>query len=266
MQSLGARLYTLLAAIFFISSVVLRFGYILLDWSESVNIVFYVLSLLGIVFTALESLKHRGTAFDLKQRRHMCFPSYACALGFFVSFVQSCIDIHEYLAGEGYVATSVIVAHCIMCGFALVSCGYFIIVGISFSDSGYDFRRLRLMHLAPIIWSIGAMLGELGKVFSIKNSADEVLRCMALVSLLCFFYFFATEVEGTADIKKITVIFAGISSYICALLFFDRAINAIGNVTLDYYMGVAVTALMFSIFAYFFKRSIPTDSVFQNEG
>jgi hypothetical protein len=266
-QSIGARLYSIIASILFLASLLLRLGVLYFGISQNYNWLFYVISGIAGFFVVAESFMHKGIALNFKTNYHMNLFSYLCSIGFFISFVGQCVQLYQYLSTTSHKRISQIAPIALICVFAIISCVYFLVVGLSFSNSQYDFRKFKIIHIAPMVWAGCSILSVLTNVFSIKNDVNDIIKCVALIFALCFFYCFAIEAENKSTAKKPTLAFLGLFSYVGILLFFDRVlILATKNAVFDSDFVLSISIFLFSLFAYFLKKSIPTgDSLISNE-
>ncbi len=221
--------------------------------------VYITLVAAAIISIAYESLKTRryAEAFIFKNPFHLDVFSYIASAGLFFSFITQCVMLYNVLTAEkksiNLIITAVMGAVC-----ALVSSGYFIIVGFSFGDKNYDFREFKLIHIVPMLWALSNVFSLVSLSTGFEKSIDSILKYTAIMVLVCFFYCFALEVDSKGKAKSVTVLFARLYSYLSVLFFTDRLILVMtDNVSLiSAENAFALTGVMFCGFIFFFEKNI----------
>ncbi|GEM_PF-871303 len=221
--------------------------------------IYIALALAAIIGIAIESLKEKqyAPAFEFKNPFHLDAFSYIAAAGFFVNFITQCVLLYGAFSSGRLNGTYILPI--LMSGVtALVSSGYFIIVGFSFGNRNYDFRSFRLIHVVPMLWALSVVFNLMELSSGFEKSIDSTLKYFMMLMLVCFFYRFATEVDSEGNAKNTTVLFARVYSYLAVLFFIDRfALVLSGKAPLiSAENSVAFTGLMLCGFTFFFEKNI----------
>ena len=233
--------------------------------SGTVNYVFYAFSSLGALWIAADTLsvKTYSSVFSFGKSSGMGIMSYVLSFGLFLDFISSGISLALMLAGGGFVAGVAVFTKCFTSVLALLSSAYFITVGLTFSDGRYDFRYLKLLHLAPMGWIAGRLLEML--IDAGITSADDisaVLEYIVLALSMCFFYSLAREVENEGGARRSTVMLSFELAYFSILYSYSRIIEIIRarfeGVNQDALF--TVTAVTLSLFCFFFYRNIVSET------
>lgn len=184
--------------------------------------------------------------------------AYAAAVGFFVSFVQSCLSLYYLISGGKYFTAVSVIVKTVIAVCALLSAIYFITVGMTLTTKRYDFRLFRLFHIVPVIWSAGGLL-EIAENSGVSALYDVngVLKFFVLAFSLGFFYFFARGINAE-KVNRVTLLFAGELRFTAFVLFADSAITAAVNgfSEIGAELLSCVTALTISFFCFAFECSI----------
>ncbi len=233
--------------------------------SGAVNYIFYAFSAIGAMWIAADTLsvKNYVSIFSLKKSSGMGTMSYVMAVGLFIDFVGSCISLALLFFSGGFVAGIAVFTKLFTAAFAFISTVYFITAGMTFSGSRYDFRYLKLLHLAPICWIAGKLLEML--VDAGITSADDIsgmFEYIVLAFSMCFFYSLAREVENENGAKRSTVMLSFELAYFSMLYSYSRVIEIIRSdfeeVNFDALFIVTTVAL--SLFCFFFYRNIVSET------
>ncbi len=187
-------------------------------------------------------------------RFYLC--CYAAATGFFAEFVAYCHLIYQSIENGVYHLPATFAPLCLVCVGALLSSFYCGAVGMSFQTDRYDFRRLRLMHIMPVLWASGHVL-QLLTVNDVLQP-HTVLKYAVIAAALLFFFFLVIEIERGAEALWITVFFTRAFYWLAALYFADTAILlTVGKATL-LSADTELTAAMLLIgsFALFLHQNI----------
>lgn len=260
MQSTNSGFYFVFVILSLFAAAGLRLSMFLFNPSEAISGIYYAVVILGAVMIAFNSFRSKSyaNAFIFKNDFHLNIFSYAACIGFFADFVYQCVEIFLSVEDGDYKNLTHFIPQCLVCFFSLLSCFYFYTVGLSFGDKNYDFRELKIMHLAPVFWSGSKIL--LLMQFAINPFSDigDVLEYAVLIFAVCFFYCFASEIENDKGARPVTVFFARAFSY-CAMLFFIDSIVMLfsknSSIT-DENVLFSVFALFICSFAFFFEKNI----------
>lgn len=227
--------------------------------SKAFAAVYILLAVAAVCAITLESLKVKkyANAFEFNNPFHLDTFSYIASAGFFLNFVMQCILLYSGLKnGE---ANITYILPLIMSGLcALISSGYYIIIAFSFGSRNYDFREFRLIHVVPMLWAISCVFNFIELTTGIEMKIDSVLKYLMIISVVCFFYCFAVEVDKSGDARRSTVLFARLYSYFSVLYFVDRLILVLSNHSVIFCAenGIAVTGIMLCGFTFFFEKNI----------
>lgn len=259
MQSLSAKVYSLISLLLFVAALALRQLMLLLQMNEYVGIAFYLIVGVGTLFAFLSAnrLDNLPVAFELNNSYHLDLLSYIASAGFFVSFIHQCVRIYASIENGSIRTLTYFVPICFIGLFSLLSCFYFFTIAMSYSDRGYDFRELKFLHLAPMLWAISNVLTVMSEAISPLSDIDGVLKYANLAVSIVFYYLFASEIENKDGTKKATIIFAKIFSYLSVLFLLDTIMTLIVNDHSSYDdLLLSVSTFMISLFVAFFARSI----------
>lgn len=221
--------------------------------------VYVGLMILSVIAMALETFKTKRYAypFEFKNQFHLDIFSYIASLGFFVSFVAQCIFFYNTIKAKeltfliGF--TIVMSAVC-----AVISCGYFIFIGLSFSGENYDFRNFKFVHVFPMFWALTNVFELYETATGFEKSIDTILMYASAIALVCFFYMFALEVDVNKDAMSFTVFFARVSAYLLLMFFFDRLILVLAGRASVFCTenAFSVSTLLMCGFIFFFEKNI----------
>ena len=265
MQSLSARIFSLLSAVLLAASFLLRFFSIVHNLSETANIVLYALIAIGLSMITVSAIKENDylSAFNFNNNKKMSIASYAASAGFFINFVHQCVVIYQSVENGEFKAFSFFVPACLACLSALLSCFYFFTIGMSYSDNGYDFRKLKVLHIVPVLWAIANVLAVMTVAVSPLKDAGKVMKFAMLVCAVAFFYFLAVEIENKKGAKKATVLFSKAFSYLALMFFADRVMLLLSRdvVISDSDSVFSLVVIMIAVFAFFFQKDIIKNSI-----
>lgn len=260
MRSLGAKLYSYLAIIVFFAVVGLRLFMLLYDLPRQFSIVYYCLIAFGVLLIAFDSFKQKEypPAFEFDNNFHLNGFSYLASLGFFADFVHNCVKLFFSAQDSSYKNLIFFIPICFSCLFALLSCFYFYTVGLSYGDKNYDFRELKILHLAPLFWSVAQVLSIMQQAISFFRNVDSVVKYAMLVFAVCFFFCFAGEIESDKGAKSATLFLARGYAYLSIMFFINRLMLLLsGNASINDSDGIfAVSVLLICAFVFFFEKNI----------
>lgn len=264
MQSLSSKIYYVFSILFFVVAIILRFSALFFQFSSGLIIAFYIFVLSSIFCIVLRTVKedNYSTAFKFEKTKRLDIVSYFACFGFFVDFVHQCVRIFLCVQNGDYKSFTMFSPICLSCIFSLLSCFYFITIAMSFSDIGYDFRRLKLLHISPILWSLANLITALTEPMSLLKEVNSIIKYAAIISAVLYYYFFARETENEDKAKKPIVLFSRAFGYLALIFFVDRVMLILtGNAELlDKNSIFSASLLMISLFPLFQQRSI-TNSI-----
>lgn len=148
---------------------------------------------------------------------------YIAAAGFFAEFVTYCHLIYQSIENGVYHLPATFAPLCLVGAGALLSSFYCGAVGMSFQTNRYDFRRLRLMPIMPVLWASGHML-QLLTVNDVLQP-HTVLKYAAIAAALLFFFFMVIEMERGVGALWITVFLTRSFYWLAGLYFVDTVIR-----------------------------------------
>lgn len=265
MQTKIAKLFSSLAILLFFASIGLRLAMLLVNLGNISVVFYYITVALGILAVSLETIdtKKYANAFIFKNNFHLNIFAYIASLGFFIDFVHLCITAFGSIENEEYKQLIFFVPVCLSALFALMSCFYFYTIGMSFGDKNYDFRELKILHLAPIGWAVSQALTVMQQSISFMIDIDSVIKYLLLIFCVLFFYFFATEIESDKPAKSATLIFARGLYYIGALFLANRLMLVLSrNADIGNDDGLlSVSIFLIAVFVFFFEKNILSHKV-----
>ncbi len=258
MQKNSTWFYTLYVFVSLLVAPVVRFLSVYYT-SYALAGVYLVLTLLSVCAIAWESLKIKRYAetFEFKNPFHLELFSYIASAGLFINFVVQCVLLFNafklHKTAPTYILPMIMSGIC-----ALISSGYFVIIGFSFGNKNYDFREFRLIHVVPMLWAISCIFNLIELSTGFEKSIDSNLKYVMIFMLVCFFYSFALEIDKKGNARRTTVLFARLYSYFSVLYFVDRLVLVLtykANV-LSGENAMALTGLMLCGFTFFFEKNI----------
>lgn len=232
------------------------------------GMIYYIMVSFFAAFLAFEALrgKNYGAAFKSGTVKTDVF-AYILAAGFFADFVNRCVSLYYVIDSNKYLVVLSVTIRVLSAVLALISSAYFVIVGKTFKEERYDFRMLKLLHLAPVFWCAARIVEVMEQAgVDLNGGADGTLKYIMLGFAVCFFFCFASEVENNSSAKKITVLFSKELTFFSALYVADYIFNCISRKALGYKYELlfCFTALSLCMFAYAFKRNIVTNGSTEN--
>lgn len=218
---------------------------------------FYALVLLGILLLAADTFKKEySPAFDGSYSRPLGIFATLTALAMLAEFVAAVARLYAEIAARGLrVFTLLGVLEAVS---AFLSALYFSFVSLTFRGRRYDFQRLFLLHLAPVLWAMLKTLGLMEQSRDVKSDVNGILGHLVMVLLLCFFYCFAQEVHSLKGAKPVTVFFARAVAYCAMLYVFDELMQLLAgnNGIFSESPLFAVTAAVLCGFSFTFEKNI----------
>lgn len=266
MQDTNAKKCSFAVAILLIATLVLRAFMLAFSLPNIVSLGFYALAVFCAVLSTL-GLKNKSDipdVFTLKETNRVGAFSFVASVGFFVNFVVQCVDIYKMVDTRKYRNLIHFLPTCAICIFAILSCFYFICIASSLCTKSYDFRRLKVFHIAPLLWSVFYVLSIMSVAIKPLKDIDLMLKYIALIMLVLFLYFLALDVQGNASTSKLTLAFAKLFSIFGFLFFVDRMMSIIVSQApvVDSDSVLSITIFLISLFAFSFEKEALKNSSF----
>ncbi|MGN0531964.1 MAG: hypothetical protein ACI4IN_04115 [Eubacterium sp.] len=255
------RSYSLFALLAFLIAVGTRdIEFITGDVTVLRACVFYFALAFGVVMLMIDSfrVKEYAPAFCYDNKFHIGVLGYLVAVGFFVDFVYGAIRIYSSVESGNYHNPVDFLPLCICTVLSLICSFYYVMVGLSFSSSGHDFKELKITHIAPILWIVVQIISVLPQAAKLSQDVDVVLKYIVLIFLAGGLYFFAYEVSAQQGTQPVSLFMFRGSFYTGLLFFFDQLMLVLSGSSP---MGnadsiLSVTVLSISVFMYFFEKNI----------
>ncbi len=259
MRSNGIRLYTFFVIFCISGALIIRFASVLRG-SETLNAVFGVLVLLGIGINTYQGLMTDGAELGEIGRLYgtnfrLDFFAQIAAAGFFIHFISQAVLLFKGVTGRRTEAHFV-VAIAVSAVLSLMCCVYFTVVRMTYSKRNYDFRELYFFHLVPLFWSLSEVFSVIADSGEFDRDTDSLLKYATLIFMTLFFFCFARDMDRGEEIKRTTLLFARLFSYLSMLYFFDRLMLLLfGKVSLsDNDNFLALAGIMICGFVFFFEK------------
>ena len=117
MQTVSAKIFSLIAMLLFFATVGLRLFMLLFDLSGFTVTILYCLLSAAVAATAYNALrvKSYSQAFNFKSHFHFDIMSYIGALGFFTDFVNRCVGIYNSIESTEYQSRLYFIVQCVAC-------------------------------------------------------------------------------------------------------------------------------------------------------
>ena len=226
-------------------------------WGAAANYVFYTAVIITIIIVLrrsfLQSEYNNATDFKAELK-----PYALCAVfGFMLEFIGTVIHACSF-ADEKYLNGAELVFVILTGVFALLSSLYFIAIALSCGKTAYDFKRLKVLHLAPFFWAMARVAAMVPEALSFKGGVFSVLKAAACIFAVFFFYYFVAEIGSSSGAKKQTVFFSKAFSYFTLLVFFSRCFELISKSAQlkDTESLFALSVFLIGLFAHFYRRQI----------
>ena len=239
--------------------IVIRALSCMLHFGAAANYVFYIAVFITLCIVFLRS--HRGQFGSAAKLKSELRP-YALlfSFGFMIDFINSLFTAVK-LTEEAHLNRPQFFALIAAGIFALLSALYFIAVYLSCGKTAYDFKKLKLLHFMPLLWSIASTLVIITDALSFKSDVFMILKSAFLIFAALFFYCFISEAENEGAAKRQTVFISKAFSYIALLLFFSRCFELIGKTAAlsESETFFALSALIMSLFPHFYRKQIVSE-------
>ena len=220
-----------------------------------------LLSSLGLFAVGTFKTKEYAGAFNYKNNYKLNVLSFMCAAGFGVEMVSNLLQLYDYISGDviifGRAPMLILTAAA-----SLVSAFSMALVGISFGDTKYDFRRIGFIAFVPLFWSMLRMGMMLTEAVNVASDVPSALKIIALIFTMSFFYRFSVEAIKDENASAQTAFVSGALFIVGVLFFISRlTLTFQGEAeVISYDNLLSVTILTASLFSVFFRRNIITNS------
>ncbi len=259
MENRRYKLSFVLAFLLLISCA-LVFGAILrFELDNKVNYIVYGLVFLMLGILAYQSFKEEAypPSFELKKINSVADSAFVAGIGFLIDFVNSAATTVSALTSKRIIF-ALAGANAVSLVFALLSSLYFITVFLSYKYTSYDFRKLRYLHFAPLLWALAKSGLVILNAVTFREDVFSSVKGLMLIFAVLFFFSFISEIENKEGAKKAFVFFLGAFSYLCLLLFL------IGIFALRYGKFAPIsdnsafflTSLCLFFFAHYFRNNL----------
>ena len=255
------RSYSIFALLAFLAAVGTRdIELITGDITVTGACVFYLALAFGLAMLMIDSfrVKEYAPAFCYDSKFRIGVLGYLAAVGFFVDFVYGAVRIYGSVDSGSFHNPVDFLPLCICTLLSLVCSFYYVMVGLSFSSPAYDFKELKITHIAPVFWAVVKIISVLPQAVKLSRDVDEILKYIVLIFLAGGLYFFAYEVSAQQGTHPVSMFMFRGSFYTGLLFFFDRIMLLLsGSSTVGDADGIlSVTVLSISVFMYFFEKNI----------
>ncbi len=223
MENKRFKLSFVAAFILLISSVAVYAIGVISGAQSKTNIIVYLLTLLMLCVLAYQSFREKEypKAFEPKKNRYIADSALLAGGGFIIDFIGSSIALY-YLFDAKRVNPAETGLYIGGIAFSILSTLYFAAIYLSYTGNAYDFRRLKILHFAPLLWAISKSGLLILNAVGFRNDAFSTIKGLLLIFAILFFFTFIVEIENEEGAKKSFVFFIGALSYLCLLILFIR--------------------------------------------
>ena len=229
------------------------------ELENKINYIVYGLVFLMLVIQAYQSFKEESypPAFEIKKNRSVAFSAFIAGVGFLFDFIGSATELYKLLS-EKRIIYSAVGTNLVSLVFALLSSLYFISIYLSYKYNSYDFRKLRFLHFAPLIWAVSKAGLSILNSIAFKEDVFSSIKGLMLIFAILFFFTFIGEIENSEGAKKTFVFFLGAFSYLSLLLFFIGFINICYKKTafLNQNTTFSLTSFCLFFFSHYFRNNL----------
>ncbi len=223
----------------------------------------YLMILVSFILLAVPSLKRNdyAGAFVYNSKYKMNVLAYLCAGGFVLETVSCALQLYEYFTMDRIIfgIAPVLIATAV---FAVLSAFSMALVGMSFGDTRYDFRRISAVTYAPLAWTVCKIIYVILGYADIRSDASQLIKIIVLICTVCFFYRFSFEAVTGENASQRTVFFSGVM-FISGTLFFVSRLALTLSAQSEFFGAdnmFALTMTFVSLFAFFFRKNIIANS------
>ncbi|MBR3148632.1 MAG: hypothetical protein IKF64_00535 [Eubacterium sp.] len=250
-----------LAALFVSAVMLILYNLSVIGTGAVLAVYFFLMISLGTLALAVTKKTEYAPSFDNSKGSLMKVMSFLCAGGFVVEMVSEILQLYDYLTMDRIIfLRAPLLALTAVAAF--LSAFSMAMAGISFGDTKYNIRRVSAVAFIPLGWVMlkaGCMLSE---YINFARDLDSALKIVFMIFALCFFWCFAFEAVRSEGSSVRTVFFAG-ALFISGVLYFISRFTLVvsGRAELfDFENLFAVSVLLFSAFAFSFRKSITDNS------
>ena len=164
-----------------------------------------------------------------KSRKSIAVFSVVGCVGFFADFMFNALRIHSIASSnQGYTVVS-LVTYGITGIIAIVCAVCMVMVAMSFSrNTRYDFRELRVLNIAPLLWAIfkgASSLQEFSQILDLDAAVGYITVVFSILSFFCF----AKEVDNDGNAYGFSAFSFKSFGCISVLNLFCQMVNAVTN-------------------------------------
>ena len=109
----------------------------------------------------------------------------------FYDFVRQCLNVYNYFSKNSYVKWNYIIPLALFGLLALASALYFAALAFLSGSSGYDFKRVHILHYLPLFWAVFGLLTSLTVLEDLRDVQQAVYKTAALIFATLFFAAYA---------------------------------------------------------------------------
>lgn len=249
--------YSPLSVISFFAAVAFRAFGALSSHSGVANIGFLTCGLLCILFIWANTHKREFSSVygvQGKSRKSIAVFSVVGCVGFFADFMFNALRIHSIVSSnQGYTVVN-LVTYGITGIIAIICAVCMVMVAMSFSrNTRYDFRELRVLNIAPLLWAMFKGASSLQE-FSQILDLDAVVGYITVIFSILSFFCFAKEVDNDGNAYRFSVFSFKSFGLISVLNLFCQTVNAVTNQgdmlgvnTISSYIMLCVGLFSFSV-------------------
>ena len=259
MENRRYKLSFVLAFLLLVSSAFVYGAILKFELSNKVNYIVYGLVFLMLGMLAYQSFKEEEypPAFDTEKSKAVADSAFFAGIGFLADFVNSAVGLVSALTSKRIIF-ALAGANAVSLVFALLSSLYFIAVFLSYKYDSYDFRKLKHLHFAPLLWALARAGMIILNAVTFREDVFSSVKGLMLIFAILFFFSFISEIENEGGAKKAFVFFIGAFSYLCLLLFM------IGFFALRYHKfallsensAFCLTSLCLFFFTHYFRNNL----------
>ena len=163
--------------------------------------------------------------------------SFITAVGFMISFVQTALGLLSGDEIQGMLTTSTgTIPSVLQAVFALLSCAYFILHGISYLKCDILYRKAGVLACCVPLWFMCRLIKIFTRAISFVNVSEVFFEMLTIVFFVIFFIVFARTVTKVESDGKLWILlscgFAGsLFAFVCTIP--KIAVKLIGGELVD---------------------------------
>ena len=258
-MSLSGSIYTGLGALTYAAACILLVVSNIFSLGFGAELAVYALLGLTLLMLCIISLKggEYAPAFEFKNSFRLDVFAHLSAASFIILCALYVFEIYQFVSGGRFTAFRISVL-ALLAVLSLFSALCMASVGMSFGESRYDFRRLKWLSFAPMLWSIVQMCELLFNSFQVTLYASDALKVLCVVCVMCFYYRFSFETLSDSGASSHTLFFSGALPFSAVLFFIERLMLVLGGKAELFCEDsiFALALLLMSPFAFFIRRNI----------